>query len=288
MSTNLPPPPNPSSNPNQPPYAGQPPGGQAGYQPPAGGPYYPPPIKKKTSPLVWILAGIGAFLLLIAIVVVGAGFFLFHKVKQAGLDPDLMRRNPALATVKMMAALTPNIEVQSIDENRGLVTVHDKKEGKTYTVNLEDAKKGKFVFQEEAKDAVTLNATGDGKTGAIEIKSADGTVKIGGGQSAKIPSWVPNYPGSEPTVAYSAQAKEGDSGSYQFKTKDATDKVARFYEAGLKSSGMKVTTTISTSGNSGSGGMIVGADEDKKHSAIVLLGSDEGSTTVSVTFTVNK
>ncbi|MDQ6758702.1 MAG: hypothetical protein M3Z32_02410, partial [Acidobacteriota bacterium] len=205
----------------------------------------------------------------------------------AGLDPDLMRRNPALATVKMMAALTPNIEVQSIDENRGLVTVRDKKEGKTYTVNLEDAKKGKFVFQEDGKDAVTLNATGDGKTGAIEIKSADGTVKIGGGQSAKIPTWVPDYPGSDPTVAYSAQSKDGDSGSYQFKTKDATDKVARFYEEGLKSSGMKVTTTIS-SGDSGGGGMIVGADEGKKHSAIVLLGSDEGSTTVSVTFTVTK
>lgn len=281
MSTTPPP------NPNQPPYGSQP-GYQQGYQPPPGPPYYPPPVKKKTSPIVWILAGIGAFLLLIAIVVVGAGFFLFHKVKQAGLDPDLMRRNPALATVKMMAALTPNIEVQSIDEGRGIVTVHDKKEGKTFTVNLEDAKRGKFVFQEEGKDAVTLNATGDGKNGAVEIKSADGTLKIGGGQNAKVPTWVPDYPGSQPTVAYSAQSKDGDSGSYQFKTKDSADKVARFYEDGLKSSGMKVTTTISTSGGSGSGGMIIGEDEDKKHSAIVLLGSDEGSTTVSVTFTVKK
>ena len=160
MSTNLPP------TPNQPPYGNQP-GYQASQQPPPGQPYYPPPAKKTTSPIVWILAGIGAFLLLIAIVVVGAGFFLFHKVKQAGLDPELMRRNPALATVKMMAALTPNIEVQSIDENRGLVTVRDKKEGKTYTVNLEDAKKGKCVFQEDGKDAGPLNATGDGQSGAI-------------------------------------------------------------------------------------------------------------------------
>ncbi len=277
MSTNLPP------NPNQPPY-----GNQQGYQPPAGAPYYPPPAKKKISPIVWILGGLGAFLILIVIAIAGAGFFLVHKAKQAGLDPDLMRRNPALATVKMMAALTPNIEVQSIDESRGIVTVHDKKEGKNFTVNLEDAKKGKFVFQEDGKDAVTLNATGDGKSGAVEIKSADGTVKIGGGQNAKVPTWVPDYPGSEPTVAYSAQSKDGDSGSYQFRTKDSTDKVAKFYEDGLKSSGMKVTTTISTSGASGSGGMIVGEDDGKKHSVIVLLGSEEGSTTVSVTFTMKK
>jgi hypothetical protein len=275
MSTNLPP--------NQPPY-----GNQQGYQPPPGAPYYPPPAKKKVSPIVWILGGLGAFVILIAIAVAGAGFFLVHKAKQAGLDPDLMRRNPALATVKMMAALTPNIEVQSIDEGRGIVTVRDKKEGKTFTVNLEDAKKGRFVFQEDGKDAVTLNATGDGKTGAVEIKSAEGTVKIGGGQNAKVPTWIPDYPRSEPTVAYSAQSKDGDSGSYQFKTKDPSDKVAKFYEDGLKSSGMKVTTTLSTSGGSGTGGMIVGEDEDKKHSAIVLLGSEEGSTTVSVTFTVKK
>src|SRR5947209_6069870 len=137
---------------------------------------YPPP-KKKVCPLVWVLIGIGAFLMIIVLAVVGAGFFLVHKVKQAGLDPDLIRKNPALATVKMMAALTPDIEVMSIDENRGIVTVHDKKQDKTFTVNLEDAKKGKFVFQENGKDAITLNATGDGKTGAVEIKSDDGTLK---------------------------------------------------------------------------------------------------------------
>ena len=280
MSTNFPPNPNQPYAPNTPNTPNQP--------PPQGAPYYPPPVKKKTSPIVWIVAGIGAFLALVVIAVAGAGFFLLHKVKQAGLDPDLMKRNPALAAVKMMAALTPDIEVQSIDESRGIVTVHNKKEGKTFTVNLEDAKKGKFVFQEEGKEAVTLNATGDGKTGAVEIKSAEGTLKIGGGQNARVPTWVPDYPGSEPTVAYSAQSKDGESGSYQFKTKDAADKVAKFYEEGLKSSGMKISTTISASGGSGNGGMIIGEDEGKKHSTIVLLGSDEGSTTVSVTFTVKK
>ena len=257
-------------------------------QPPPGAPYYPPPAKNKTSPIVWILAGIGAFIALIIIAVAGAGFFFLHKAKQAGLDPDLLRRNPALATVRMMAALTPDIEVQSIDEGRGIVTVHNKKEGKTFTVNLEDAKKGRFVFQEDGKEAVTLNATGDGKTGAVEIKSSDGTLKIGGGQNAKVPTWVPDYPGSEPTVAYSAQSKDGESGSYQFKTRDAADKVARYYEDGLKSSGMKVSTTMANSGGSEGGGMIAGEDEGKKHSAIVLLGSEGGSTTVSVTFTVKK
>src|SRR6266705_1081547 len=90
MSTNVPPPP-------------------GGFPSGAPGPMYPPPQVRKTSPLVWVLVGIGAFFLLLVIAVAGAGFFLVHKAKQAGIDPDLIKRNPALASVKMMAALNPNI-----------------------------------------------------------------------------------------------------------------------------------------------------------------------------------
>jgi hypothetical protein len=257
---------------------------------PPGGPgaMYPPPPPKKTSPIVWVLVGLGAFLLLVVIAVVGAGFFLVHKVKQAGLDPELMRRNPGLATVKMMAALNPNIEVLSVNENRGLVTVRDKQSGKTYSVDFEDAKKGKFIIKEDGKDAVTVNATGDDKNGSLEVKSGDSTVKIGGGQNAKVPTWIPDYPGSTPQAAYSAQAKEGDSGMFTFKTKDPADKVAHFYEEGLKSSGMKTSSTISNAGSGTVGGMISGEDESRKHSVTVLVGSEGGETTVTVNFSMKK
>src|SRR5438045_2569653 len=92
MSTNLPP---------------APPGP---FPPGASGPMYPPPAAKKTSPIVWVLVGIGAFLLLVVVAIVAGGMLLLHKAKQAGLDPALMKRNPGLATVKIMAALNPNIE----------------------------------------------------------------------------------------------------------------------------------------------------------------------------------
>lgn len=253
------------------------------------GPMYPaPPMKKKTSPIVWVLVGLGAFFLLVIIAVAGAGFFLVHKVKQAGFDPALMRRNPGLATVKMMAALNPNIEVLSVNEDRGLVTVRDKQSGKTYSVDFEDAKKGKFIIKEDGKDAVTVNATGDDKSGSLEVKSGDSTVRIGGGQNAKVPTWIPDYPGSTPQAAYSAQAKEGHSGMFTFKTKDPADKVAHFYEEGLKSSGMKTSSTITNTGGSTSGGMISAEDEASKHSVTVLLGSEGGETTVTVNFTAKK
>ena len=269
MSTNVPPPP-------------------GAFPPGAPGPVYPPPSGKKTSPLVWVLVGIGAFILLVIIAIAGAGFFLVHKVKQAGIDPDLMRRNPALATVRMMAALNPNIEVLSINEDRGLITVRDKHSGKTYSVDFEDAKKGKFIIKEGGKDAVTVNTSGDDKNASLEVKGADGTLKIGGGQNVKVPAWIPDYPGSAPQAAYSSQSKDGDSGMFAFKSQDAADKVARFYEEGFKASGMKTSSTISNAGGGTSGGLISGEDESKRHSATVLIGSESGETSVTVNFTTKK
>jgi hypothetical protein len=51
----------------------------------------------------------------------------------------------------------------------------------------------------------------------FEFKSADGTVQIGG--NAKIPTWVPDYPGSSPRTAFTAQGREGRTGTFTFKTK---------------------------------------------------------------------
>src|SRR5689334_10874036 len=93
--------------------------------PPPGPPQmqmYPPP-PKKSNVLVWVLVGIGGFLLVVVIAVVCAGIFLVHKAKQAGLDPDLIRKNPAMASVRVMAALNPNIEILSFDEDRSKVMV---------------------------------------------------------------------------------------------------------------------------------------------------------------------
>ena len=271
MSTNLPPVP-----PSMPPGSGQP------YPYPA---YTPPPQKKGVSPLVWILGGLGILVMLVVIAVVGAGFFIAHKAREAGFDAETIKRNPALATIRMMAALNPDIEVVSYDDDKGHVKVREKKTGKTYSVDFDDAKRGKFVFQEDGKAPVTITTKGDGDSGMLEVKGEDGTtVKIGGGGPAKVPAWMPDYPGSEPTGTFSAQSGDGASGNYTFKTKEPADKVAKFYSEGFKQMGMKVTSTIS--GDKDGGGMVSG-QVDKK-TAVVLFGADSGETTVNVTFTTKK
>ncbi len=219
---------------------------------------------KKSNTMVWVLGGLGGCLTLIIICVLGAYFFIAHKAKQAGIDTDLLKRNPALAAAKIMVAANPNVEMVSADEGRQEITVRDKQSGKTYTLSFEDAKNGKFTMKE------------DGKT----------TLTVGG--KAKVPSWVPDYPGSDPQGAFSAAGADGESGTFTFKTRDGSDKVVQYYQDQFKSAGMKVTSNITSQDGKSSAGMLSAQDEANKHSVTIVLGVESGETTVAVTYATNK
>jgi hypothetical protein len=216
---------------------------------------------KKTSPLVWILAGVGGFIVLCMIGCAAIGFFFVHKVREAGFDADLMQRNPGLAMTKMITAFSPNLEVLSTNERAGTVTVHDKQTGKTITYKFDPDKK-------------TMVITGDNGE----------EVKIGASANNKMPDWVPVYPGSSPEGSYSIQSLEGSSGTFTFKTTDAASKVTSFYQDQLRSSGFNVT--LVSSGDQG--GMLSAENADKKRTVVITAGASDGTTTASVTVSDKK
>jgi len=245
------------------------------------------PVAKKTSPLVWILAGLGVFVVFIVLCVVALGIFAVHKARQAGLDPDLMKRNPALATAKMMAAMNPDVQVVSVDEGRGVMTVRNKKDGKTVTVNFEDAKKGKFVFSEDGKN-VEMSTTGSGANGGLEIKSSDGsTVKIGGA-AANVPTWVPQYPGAQAQNAFTSNQATESGGTFSFKTNDSADKVAKWYQDQLPAAGMKITSNFTGQSAGSSGAMMSAEDAASKRNVTVTVGTESGATSVAVMYSEKK
>jgi len=247
-------------------------------------PPLPPPPAQKSSALKWILIGVGGFFVLIILVVAGLGLFVVHKAKEAGLDTELIRRNPGLAVAKMAIAANPNLEMVSADEGRQVITVRDKQSGKVVTMSWDDAKQGKFTFTEDGKEAFTIRS--GGSNGNVEMKSADGTLKIGG--SFKVPTWVPDYPASDPKGVFSAQGKDADTGSFAFKTRDASDKVIKFYRDEFESSGLKITSNVNTNNGSSSAGMLVAQDDAKKHTVTVMIGQDSGQTAVNVSYSMNK
>ena len=219
------------------------------------------PPKKKMSPWFWATVGVGALLAILLIVIVAGGLFVWYKVRQAGLDPGLMQRNPALAVAKIVTASNPNVEVLGVDEQKGVIRVREKSSGKIMTLNFEDARQGKFVFKEE------------------------GEVKVGSDQGAgKTPDWAPAYPGASVEGNVSMQGGEGESGGFHFTTKDPADKVIAFYETALKNAGMKVASNSTREGGAVSGGMVMGEDQEKKRNVMVTIGAGDQGTAVNVVF----
>jgi hypothetical protein len=198
---------------------------------------FPPPPEKKSSVWTWVLLGCGTFFLLGIIGVVLGGYFVWNKAKQAGLDPELMEKHPAIATAKLMAALNPDIEVMSVDEDKQLITVKDKKTGRTVTLNLDQAKNGKVVFKADGQEPVTIEAGGDNSKASLEVKSPEGSAKFGSGSVSRLPDWLPAYPDAQLEGSYSADTKDGASGGFHFTTKDSPGKSYQLLRNRIEASG---------------------------------------------------
>ncbi len=236
----------------------------------------PPPSTARVKPIYWILGGIAGFILLILIAVGSTGLFFAHKFAD----------NPALATAKLLTAANPNVEVLSTDQAHNTVTFRDKQTNETVTMNFDDIKNGKMVVKSNGKEA-TIQAHGTDQNGGVEINSSDGTVKIGSGTNAKVPAWVPVYPGVTPQVNFSMQGKDGDGGTFQFQTNDPPADVLAYYQKGLREAGFKITSNISGNAAASSGAMLTAEDASSKRTIMVTAGTADKGSSVNVVFGTN-
>ncbi len=262
-------------------------------QPPPGGPPAAPPTTSGGGKaLLWIFAGCATVVVLGILVVAGVFFFVVHKVKQAGLDPELMQKNPALAVAKLSVATNPDLETVSSDDSSGTIVVRDKKTGKVSTMKVDSVKKTMVITDENGKTVTmkldprrnSLVVTDDqGKTatisadaGSLEVKSSDGNFKMGAG-SDKTPDWVPVYPGSNTQGNFSASDAKSESGSYSLVTKDPVDKVLSYYGSALKSAGLKVSQTTNNTNGKITGIVSGSSDGDKRSVMVTASGEDDGT-----------
>jgi hypothetical protein len=257
----------------------------------------PPPVPPAASPVVipappaqapkkgrfifWALGGCLALVIIAAIIVFSTGIFIAHK---AGLDTGLMKNNPGLAIAKMMVSSNPDLEIVSVDEDRGILRVREKKTGKTMTVDLENAQKGKIVFTDEKNQKVEIQTHGDGDNAAVEIQSPDGAVRMGADAKGRLPGWLPAYPNAESSGAFEFNANEGKSGSFSFKSKDSVETVAAFYEKALKSAGFEIQKSLSQIPGQGSIVIISASDSKTQRTANVTAARMEEGTTINLAF----
>jgi hypothetical protein len=233
---------------------------------------------KKTSPVVWIVLGIVGFFVLVGVVIsIGVGMFV-HKVKQ----------NPAMAMAKLLTAANPDVEVLDADEGHNSVKIRDKKTGETISVNFDDLKNGRINLRGPKGEKATINAHADGQNGAVEINGPDGSVKFGAGANAKMPEWIPAYPGATATANFSIQGGDGSGGTFSFTTKDSLDAVVAFYNRSLTGAGFKITTNVTGTANGASGTMLSAENEATKQTLVITIGTESGNTGVNVIYGTKK
>lgn len=221
-----------------------------------------PPAKKGTSPIVWILLIVGGLMLAGVLCIVGFTWFVVHKAKQAGFDPELMKSNPGLAVSKMVTAFNPDVEVLNTDDREGTITIRDRKTGKVAKLSFDDVKNGHF----------NMKVTEDGKTSTLDI---------GENVASKLPPWVPVYPGAKINGGLSATSSDdnGNAGTFTFTTNDSADSIRTFYENKGKDANMQVSSTAS-----GGFGSVVTLTDSGTHRTIGVTIVGGGPATVSVTY----
>jgi len=239
----------------------------------------PPPQKKGMGPLGWIAIGCGVIILLCLIGFGVMGYVAKRFVDKAGKNPSYLATKAAELALKS----NPDVEIVSEDENAGTFTVKDKKTGETTTVNLQDIKNGKFSFKSD-KGSVTIDGNSkDGSVVKVTDEKGHESVFSGGGAPKNLPSWLPAYPGGTAQGTLDANTAEGHSGAFTVTTKDAVDKVMDYYEAQLKSAGLKVEKATFNAGGK-NGGSVNGKSEDGKRTAAVIFSTDDNGTQAMVTF----
>jgi hypothetical protein len=240
----------------------------------------PAQAPKKGRFIFWALGGCLVLIVIAVVILFSTGIFI---AKKTGIDIGLMQKDPGLAVAKMLATSNPDLEVLSIDEDRGIIRVRNKKTGKDLIMDLKDAKNGKIAFLDDKNQRVELRTRGEGDNATLEIQSSEGSVRIGA-NAGRLPSWLPSYPGTEAGGGVEFYSEKGDSGSCSFKSKDSAEAISAFYENALKNAGFEVQKSITQIPGQGSMIILSAENDSVQRKVNVTAIRGEGDTTINLAF----
>ena len=234
------------------------------------------PAKKGIPGWAWIGIGCAALVMVVLIVVMVGGFFVARKVQDVAAD---FEENPALATARMIVKLNPELEEISTDEEAGTMTIRNSKTGEEITVNFEDIEEGRFSFTTDEGE-ITVDASEMKESGSLKVTDGDGAVvfSTGGAVSEDVPSWVPVYPGSDPTSRHTMRTEEEQTGGFELETSASVKEALDFYKAALEAEGYEVAVNTFTQDDS-EGGMVNGSHSEKGRNVVAIFSSDSGGPT---------
>ncbi len=238
----------------------------------------PSPQKKKgLPPLAWVAIGCGGLLVVAVLIVAAGGFFVFHKARKFAAHPET-------AIAQMIVAGNPDLEVVTVDDGAGTVTVRNKKTGEVLTLNLSDVKKGKIVFKDGTGQKMVIETAGEGEGKGITMKSDKGSFALGGGAEAKIPSWIPSWPGVTVQSTFSGEEAGQRTGMYQFQLEESLTSAMDYGEKELRKAGLTPKKSTYDLGGQNAGGVLT-VDEGGKNATLTFAyDPKDKKTTVAVVY----
>jgi uncharacterized protein YneF (UPF0154 family) len=224
----------------------------------------------------WVGIGCGALMIVVLVVVMIGGFFVARKVQDVAAD---FEDNPAMAAARMIVKLNPELEEVSTDEEAGTITVRNTRTGEVITVNFEDIEDGKFSFTTDEGE-ITVDASQMDESGSIKVTNDDGGVifSTGGAVPEDVESWVPVFPGCEPSNRHSMRTEDEMSGGFELETSAPIAEVLEFYRKTLEGEGYEVSVNTFTQDDS-EGGMVNGSHGETGRNVVAILSSEGGGPT---------
>ena len=171
-------------------------------------------VKKKGMPaLAWVGIGCGGIVLIGIVCVVLAGVWGYNKAKEVTKE---LTSNPGKRGAELLVGMNEDLQKVSENDAAGEMTIRLKSTGEERTLKYDDIANGRFT-------------------------------QFVKGDLAKVPSWVPRYPGAvdEASAMQSENARKV-SGVITFATRDSTETIQKFYEdeAGKLSLGSSSSSSL--------------------------------------------
>ena len=210
-----------------------------------------PPAKKGMSPLAIVLIVLGCLVVVGGLVIAGAGWYVYHKVKEVAGSEEIWKTNPAFAAAKLALSMNPEIEVVDYDEDAGTIKVRNKKTGEELNVDLSQAQSGNFSWSNSAgeKASVSVGGAGGAITGTAQGAGGTGSFQLGGSEVSAPPEGVPGCDGCTYKGVMSGTSAAGEhGGSISFTSPSAPADVVKEYTAKLQAAGFGDINTMNIGG----------------------------------------
>jgi hypothetical protein len=237
------------------------------------------------------------------LVIGGCVFTCAHFVRKGARRmqeySDVARKNPQMAMFELAAAVHPDIQIVSKDEDAGKITLRNKKTGEVVTLDLNELSSDKMGQAMERlargmKPAARAVQTEE-ESEPEPVRPAPRSQVVETGPSAaqssalaatvkKFPDFIATYRGAKTLDATINTVSGNVFGNYSFATSDAPETVTGFYEQKLTDAGFTILTKQSGSNANGSTAMLVAQLTDPQTSVTCEAEIDDSQTHVTVSF----